>query len=263
MSKAPSSNISSWLIILVELTTVYEFPFSQMTFPNQNFVRTGWSLGIIIRSSVSSLKILIMKIHFLLALIAALGCDGRRPDTETHIRPDLFEAGDSSDRRVVFRTRDTSGQRSSHLMPKSSPDNSLEGSPTLEEITDHLIFDTSLMAFLRARRHQEPAELVWTSDGCSGVPNWIQNKPGFPFVPACLRHDFGYRNYMDQDRLTLELVHAIAEKFEEDLMALCGWQHSMAIRTCTMIVKRMVPIARHHSEYVSDPLRFCSGPLGF
>jgi hypothetical protein len=39
--------------------------------------------------------------------------------------------------------------------------------------------------------------LDWGSDGCSGSR---QNPGGFPFWKACERHDFGYRNYKEQNR---------------------------------------------------------------
>ncbi|CAN5418144.1 hypothetical protein BH10ACT1_BH10ACT1_10380 [soil metagenome] len=49
----------------------------------------------------------------------------------------------------------------------------------------------SISSFLAAKR-QAPAPYNWNDDGCSNSPD----KPGgFNFLPACQRHDFGYRNY--------------------------------------------------------------------
>jgi len=65
--------------------------------------------------------------------------------------------------------------------------------------TDQYLFSYSLANFLIKRNAKSPATLNWTSDGCSNSPD---NPLGFPFNPACYRHDFGYRNYKAQGRFT-------------------------------------------------------------
>jgi hypothetical protein len=48
------------------------------------------------------------------------------------------------------------------------------------------------MASFQAANRQAPGPYNWSDDGCSNSPD----KPeGFNFLPACQRHDFGYRNY--------------------------------------------------------------------
>jgi hypothetical protein len=80
-----------------------------------------------------------------------------------------------------------------------------EGTTTLAprqssvQITDQYLFSISLPTFTARRNARDPATLIWDSDGCSSSPD---NPFGFPFVPACHRHDFGYRNYKAQNRFT-------------------------------------------------------------
>lgn len=66
-------------------------------------------------------------------------------------------------------------------------------------VTDQLLFSITLPAFETRRNARNPSNLDWSSDGCSSSPD---NPFGFPFVPACHRHDFGYRNYKKQSRFT-------------------------------------------------------------
>lgn len=69
----------------------------------------------------------------------------------------------------------------------------------VDAVTDQLLFDDTLPEFITARNAEDPPYLDWSSDGCSDSPD---NPLGFPFEPACYRHDFGYRNYKEQDRFT-------------------------------------------------------------
>lgn len=69
----------------------------------------------------------------------------------------------------------------------------------LVAITDQLLFNTTLPDFITHRNAQDPSTLDWTSDGCTDSPD---NPFGFPYVPACNRHDFGYQNYRLQNRFT-------------------------------------------------------------
>lgn len=68
---------------------------------------------------------------------------------------------------------------------------------TLEAVTDRYLFSIPLPSFLQFRANKDPESLDWSSDGCSSSPD---NPFGFPFQPACERHDFGYRNYKAQSR---------------------------------------------------------------
>lgn len=70
---------------------------------------------------------------------------------------------------------------------------------TANQITDQYLFSITLPAFTVHRNARDPPTLIWDSDGCSSSPD---NPFGFPFVPACHRHDFGYRNYKAQNRFT-------------------------------------------------------------
>ena len=70
---------------------------------------------------------------------------------------------------------------------------------TASTITDQLLFQSTLPQFTAKRNARDPPTLDWASDGCSSSPD---NPFGFPFVPACHRHDFGYRNYKVQARFT-------------------------------------------------------------
>lgn len=79
----------------------------------------------------------------------------------------------------------------------SSPLAKRQGSITA--ITDQLLFDISLPDFITHRNAKNPPNLDWSSDGCTDSPD---NPFGFPFVPACYRHDFGYQNYRSQNRFT-------------------------------------------------------------
>lgn len=68
-----------------------------------------------------------------------------------------------------------------------------------ESIVDKLMFDISLPQFTARRNKRNPSTLDWSSDGCTSSPD---NPFGFPFLPACHRHDFGYQNFRIQKRFT-------------------------------------------------------------
>ncbi|RMZ80764.1 hypothetical protein DV738_g2705, partial [Chaetothyriales sp. CBS 135597] len=88
----------------------------------------------------------------------------------------------------------------------------------LEAITDEDLFSISITEFESRRNAQDPAELDWSSDGCSSSPD---NPLGFNFVPSCHRHDFGYRNYKAQDRFTDANKARIDLNFKNDLDNQC------------------------------------------
>lgn len=91
-------------------------------------------------------------------------------------------------------------------------------------------FNRSMASFQAAKRSR-PAGLNWVDDGCSSPTG---DRPGgYNFLPACQRHDFGYRNYgkgslrvnpTDAQRLTVDT------KFLADMRAECD-KYSGAKRT--------------------------------
>jgi hypothetical protein len=92
--------------------------------------------------------------------------------------------------------------------------------PQIQCRTDPLIFADSLAAFQSVRNkacagdlpdcdkksgNSHGKHLNWSSDGCSlpmPVKKYGQNPFGWPYRKACERHDFGYRNYVEQKRCT-------------------------------------------------------------
>lgn len=65
--------------------------------------------------------------------------------------------------------------------------------PLQREIqADQYLFNMTLESFITLRDQRYPSYFFWESDGCSQSPD----APfGFPFLPACYRHDFGYDQY--------------------------------------------------------------------
>ncbi|KAI0151235.1 prokaryotic phospholipase A2-domain-containing protein [Pestalotiopsis sp. NC0098] len=88
----------------------------------------------------------------------------------------------------------------------------------VEAITDEILFDITLPEFTTRRNAQDPSYLDWTSDGCTDSPD---NPLGFPYVPACNRHDFGYTNYREQSRFTVSAKASIDSNFKDDLYYQC------------------------------------------
>ncbi|KAK0654732.1 phospholipase A2 [Cercophora newfieldiana] len=90
---------------------------------------------------------------------------------------------------------------------------------SLVTVTDQYLFTLTLPAFSAKRNARDPASLDWTTDGCTTSPD---NPLGFPFVPACHRHDFGYRNYRSQSRFTESGRLKIDNNFKTDLYYQCS-----------------------------------------
>lgn len=84
---------------------------------------------------------------------------------------------------------------------------------TLEQLTDRYLFSTVLPTFLQYRAQQNPKTLDWSSDGCTSSPD---NPFGFPFTPACERHDFGYRNYKAQNRFDSDSRFRVDSNFRDE-----------------------------------------------
>ena len=90
----------------------------------------------------------------------------------------------------------------------------------LVAVTDDYLFHRSLSDFGWIRSQQPYADqLDWSSDGCSSSPD---DPFGFTFLPACHRHDFGYRNYRLQARFTEDNRLAIDNNFRSDMYGICG-----------------------------------------
>ncbi|EJP64764.1 phospholipase A2 [Beauveria bassiana ARSEF 2860] len=96
-----------------------------------------------------------------------------------------------------------------------------------EDITDRYLFSTPLPTFLEYREKENPDSLDWTSDGCTHASN---NPFGFPFEPACQRHDFGYRNYQAQTRFESDSRYRIDLNFYNDMIFQCT--DVSALRSC-------------------------------
>ncbi|KAI1846912.1 hypothetical protein JX266_007133 [Neoarthrinium moseri] len=88
----------------------------------------------------------------------------------------------------------------------------------INTITDQILFDITLPEFTTRRNAKNPSSLDWESDGCTSSPD---NPLGFPYVPACNRHDFGYNNYRLQSRFTVSAKDAIDTNFKDDLYYQC------------------------------------------
>lgn len=90
----------------------------------------------------------------------------------------------------------------------------------LRAVTDHYLYEVPLAEFHEIsteRPHDD--QLDWTSDSCS----WSPDHPlGFDFAVSCDRHDFGYRNYPQQDRFTEADRLRIDDNFRDDLHISCG-----------------------------------------
>ncbi|MEJ2855821.1 MULTISPECIES: phospholipase [unclassified Saccharothrix] len=87
-------------------------------------------------------------------------------------------------------------------------------------VTDDYLFNRTLSQFSSIRSQTPYADqLDWSSDGCSWSPD---NPFGFKFLPACHRHDFGYRNYKRQSRFDETTRLRIDDKFKADLYHQCA-----------------------------------------
>lgn len=98
--------------------------------------------------------------------------------------------------------------------------------------TDALVLNTPLDDFLAARAAREPAACDWSSDNCSSSPD---RPAGFDFVPACQRHDFGYRNARAQGRLDEALRLRYDDRFRADMYARCDGESGLRRAECRRI----------------------------
>lgn len=86
----------------------------------------------------------------------------------------------------------------------------------IQAITDQLSFALPLPQFTARRNKRDPPSLNWSSDGCTASPN---NPFGFPFLPGCHRHDFGYRNFREQERFSQGNKDKIDEQFQTEYVS--------------------------------------------
>jgi hypothetical protein len=104
------------------------------------------------------------------------------------------------------------------LPAPSDVDTSLVQRQTTSQITDQYLYSITLPTFTSRRNARDPANLIWDSNGCTSSPD---NPFGFPFLPACHRHDFGYRNYKAQNRFTDAGKLRVDDNFKSDLYYQC------------------------------------------
>lgn len=98
---------------------------------------------------------------------------------------------------------------------------------TASSETQRLVFETTLADFMSARAaNWMGTELDWSTDRCS----YSLDAPfGYRFYLACIRHDFGYRNYKKYGMFTSEARYAIDGQFRKDLDVICALESSGAV----------------------------------
>ncbi|MEO8362818.1 MAG: phospholipase A2 [Ilumatobacteraceae bacterium] len=102
---------------------------------------------------------------------------------------------------------------------ETSPPQASNDVATIETV----IFNLELDTFIRQRsilRRTYP-QLIWTTDGCS-APIVGESGRSFNFRNACIRHDFGYRNYKAHGLFSTESRLRLDEQFRQDMYTLCG-----------------------------------------
>ncbi|KAJ3540734.1 hypothetical protein NM208_g4935 [Fusarium decemcellulare] len=104
-------------------------------------------------------------------------------------------------------------------LPAGDKDASVSKRQSANTVTDQLLFSVTLPTFTARRNARDPPTLIWDSDGCTSSPD---NPFGFPFIPACNRHDFGYHNYRAQTRFTVSNKKRIDDNFKTDLYYQCN-----------------------------------------
>jgi hypothetical protein len=107
-------------------------------------------------------------------------------------------------------------------------DSLIETRQTLNAVTDQLVFSLTLPGFTSRRNARNPPSLDWSSDNCSYSPD---NPLGYPFEPACHRHDFGYRNFKAQGRFSDANKLRIDNNFRTDLYYQCNVSGSGSLCT--------------------------------
>lgn len=100
--------------------------------------------------------------------------------------------------------------------------------PTFEsqiEAVSYVVFDLDLTTFTREKFSLKRAypSLDWTTDGCS-APVIGNEGRSFNFTQACIRHDFGYRNFKKLGQFSETVRAKVDEQFHRDLELSCTTQ---------------------------------------
>lgn len=95
--------------------------------------------------------------------------------------------------------------------------------PSDHEIVDALLFDIDLASFSRQRivAKRKYPQLDWSTDGCS-APFVGNTGRSFNFRRACVRHDFGYRNYKRLGRFDESTRQSLDDRFHLDMVESCA-----------------------------------------
>ncbi|EDU39625.1 secretory phospholipase A2 [Pyrenophora tritici-repentis] len=106
---------------------------------------------------------------------------------------------------------------------------------SLEKITDEYLYNIPLEQFIKYRNARTgPAELVWESDQCT----LSLDKPlGFDFTESCQRHDFGYWNYIKQNRITDANRARVDSNFKQDMYNVCAKKSWFKRKACKLTAK--------------------------
>ncbi len=98
----------------------------------------------------------------------------------------------------------------------------------------HLAYEVSISQFVAARSVASPADLDWTSDGCSTpLPVGLGDTGrSFNFRAACQRHDFGYRNATRFGVWNHDERVRIDDRFLADMKADCSGRPWTQKSTC-------------------------------
>ena len=113
------------------------------------------------------------------------------------------------------------------------------------EAVSYVMFDIDFTTFTREKFSLKRAypHLDWTTDGCS-APVVGNEGRSFNFTQACVRHDFGYRNFKRLGQFN-ELVRAkLDEQFHDDLGSSCATQVRTRKIRCLMWAETFFVVVR-------------------
>ncbi|KAL8800267.1 MAG: hypothetical protein Q9182_005291 [Xanthomendoza sp. 2 TL-2023] len=91
--------------------------------------------------------------------------------------------------------------------------------PCTGAAVDNLVFNVPMPEFLAAKQARNPPCFDWSDDGCSCSPDQPE---GFNFLPACYRHDFGYRNNKVLRRFDAAMKERVDNNLQRDLYDICN-----------------------------------------
>lgn len=94
---------------------------------------------------------------------------------------------------------------------------------TEADLVSWIVFELDLGTFSqsRSRLRREHPHLDWTTDGCS-APVVGSTGRSFDFRQACIRHDFGYRNFKRLGIFDAGSRFALDERFRADMDESCA-----------------------------------------